>query len=721
MQRSTAAVATSRGSRNDVVVGRFSRLRVAAALGFLAAAVATGLTLGVSRGGGADLVTVDAGTMRFVSTVPPRSRATGAGPASLAFVSPRVGFAATTGGFRFVGRIGWVAASDRGRIERTDDGGVSWRTLWSAPGVVFDSITVSGRTIAAAGYRVPRKEMPRTRGDFEPESASWLVVASADGGRTWRRLSAPRGGGTLQVLTPRVWIVSRQLDVNTYPVRPAAVFRSSDAGRHWGRLALPRGTVRVGFVKSAVGFAGARGPECRRVFQLWRTDDGGGTWRPVSGTCGPPLTDLNAVSEHLLFAAHSTDEYPGPARSVVRRSADGGRSWRVLWRERGRQVVRLAFADAQRGFVVDELYRPGAGGGIYCPRLRVTADGGRTWSSRTIAYYNRGCDSAGSGGGPQVPTAFLGTRYAWAGDDGAGAVWRTEDSARTWRVSAEPRSLGLMELTGQALAGAAGGLTVQTAAGPASSSDGGRTWKPSGWPSDRAIALAQRRGAYLAPGSTAEGGIPMVTPDGGKTWRRLWLPRGLKAPVVDVAFTSARDGLLATGEYPSPKLAVFATHDGGQSWKRIRLPAGGPEATSASLGPGVAVITRREARPLITTNEGRTWRAFGVVADECGTVARPSSVDIWVRCATWGKPNVALMTSRDGGGTWTRRTARVSIPGLVVISGSEAWAVSEPYQEAAFRAGIPRKLWHTIDGGATWRQIWVSPSPNARVVQVTTG
>jgi len=217
-----------------------------------------------------------------------------------------------------VGRVGWVAATDRGRIERTDDGGVLWRTLWSGPRIVFDSITVSGRTIAAAGYRLPRNEMPRTRGDFEPETARRLVVASTDGGRTWRRLPAPPGGGTLEALTPRVWVVSRPLDVNTYPVRPAATFRSADAGQHWRRLALPRGTVRVRFATPAVGFAGARGRECPRVFQLWRTDDGGGTWRPVPGTCGPPLSDLNVVSEQLLFAAQTKDEYPAHLRAWSR-------------------------------------------------------------------------------------------------------------------------------------------------------------------------------------------------------------------------------------------------------------------------------------------------------------------------------------------------------------------------------------------------------------------
>ena len=73
-------------------------------------------------------------------------------------MSRRLGFAATTGGLRFVGRVGWARPIDRGRIERTDDGGATWRTLWSANRVSFDAISVTGRTIVAAGY-VPRRHL----------------------------------------------------------------------------------------------------------------------------------------------------------------------------------------------------------------------------------------------------------------------------------------------------------------------------------------------------------------------------------------------------------------------------------------------------------------------------------------------------------------------------------------------------------------------------------
>jgi photosystem II stability/assembly factor-like uncharacterized protein len=656
--------------------------------------------------------------MRFVSTAPPSSRASGAGPTNLAFVSPRVGFAATTGGFRFVGRLGLVSAVDRGRIERTDDGGATWRTLWSAPDVVFTSITVSGRSIAALGHKEPGT--PDAMGRFEPRTARWLVLASSDGGRTWRRLAAPSGGGVLEALTPRAWVFARPLDTNNYPVRRTVAYRSTDAGRQWQRLVLPRDTLYVRFATPVLGFAGARGQECPRMPQLWRTSDGGRTWRSVAGTCGPPLVDLDVVSPHVLFAAQSQGEYPGPARSVVSRSMDGGRSWRVLWREHGREIVRLAFADSRRGFAVDRRWRPGAGGGYYCPRLRATTDAGRTWGSRTLPYYDWVCQGA-AGAGPQAPSAFVGTQHAWAGDEGAGVVWRTSDGARSWRVSAESRSLGFMQLTRRELAATDDRVTVQTAAGPASSNDGGETWTLSGWPSEREIALAQRRGAYLATASDSDRSIPMVTPDGGRTWRRLRLPGLLRGRAGDVAFTSPRDGLVTADVEYGAKLAIFATHDGGRTWRQIQLPAVRDQTAGATLGPGIAVVTPFRAQPLITTDEGRTWRPLALTADYCEIVARPSRDDIWMQCGILTNPSVALLTSHDAGATWTLRRGRLFFPKLAVVGGREAWAVSDPYSMEATRAGTPDKLWHTTDAGATWQRVWVSLSPTARTVTVTLG
>ena len=649
----------------------------------------------------------------FVVTPPPRSNASARGPASLAFVSPRVGFAATTGGVRFVPREGWLRPRDLGRIERTDDGGVTWRTLWSGRRVVFGSITVSRRTIAALGYVARR--MGRDRAD-EPVGPR-LLVASADGGRTWQRRAGPPGGGSVQVLTPRIWIASHARDFEDYPVRPATGFRSDDAGRHWRRLELPRSPQLVRFVTSEIGFAGARGDACPRASQLSRTADGGKTWIPVPGTCGRPYTAFDVVSPRVLVAAQADDVDSVRPRSLIRRSTDGGRSWRIVRRESGRRIEQLYFADARHGFVVTA--EPHFDGRLVHIRLRGTGDGGRTWSPRSLPYTEFDPYRSASTNGPELPGAFVGARYAWAGDDGAGLVWRTDDGARTWRLSANPKTLEPSEPT----LGPRGTVNVSSSAGWVSSRDGGRTWRLSHRPSARAIAIGEHRGAYLAWGRVHDergwrsDAIPMVTPDGGKTWRRVRLPGPMRdAHLGDgaVAFTSARDGLVE-GDGSDLPPSAYSTHDGGRSWRAIQTPPGVSNLADVFLAPGVVVVAPG-SRVFVTVDEGRTWRSFPTARDAyvCA-VERPTRADIWIVCGLLASRRV-VVTSHDGGKTWLRRTTGELIDEgqIAAVDGREAWTASADLTPE--RHG---RLWQTTDGGSTWRQVWIALSPNARVTQVT--
>src|SRR5919202_6214348 len=92
--------------------------------------------------------------MRFVATPPPAGATPARGPTHLVFATSKVGFVATTGGARFVPRAGDQLPSAPGTIERTGDGGRTWRTLWRGP-VSFDSLAVAGNVIVAAGRRLP--------------------------------------------------------------------------------------------------------------------------------------------------------------------------------------------------------------------------------------------------------------------------------------------------------------------------------------------------------------------------------------------------------------------------------------------------------------------------------------------------------------------------------------------------------------------------------------
>jgi hypothetical protein len=175
---------------------------------------------------------------------------------------------------------------------------------------------------------------------------------------------------------------------------------------------------------------------------------------------------------------------------------------------------------------------------------------------------------------------------------------------------------------------------------------------------------------------------PMVTPDAGTTWRRLPLPRTLKAGAGDVACTTPHDCLVDGGPSENAHLPVFATHDGGQTWHVIRAPLRFSRLTDVTIGPGVVVIARR-FRAFVTTDEGRTWRSFRLATDFnfCG-VSRPTHDDLWVTCGPYSAPSrdivvtsgTVLLTNHDGGRTWIRRTTKMSLrPYPAAVSGNEAF------------------------------------------------
>src|SRR5712691_1946803 len=85
------------------------------------------------------------GPMRFVTTPAPLSAAPGLGPAHLVFLSPRLGFVATTGGGFYQEATGYVAPTEAGLIEQTRDGGASWQIVWRSPHVVFERIAFADR------------------------------------------------------------------------------------------------------------------------------------------------------------------------------------------------------------------------------------------------------------------------------------------------------------------------------------------------------------------------------------------------------------------------------------------------------------------------------------------------------------------------------------------------------------------------------------------------
>jgi photosystem II stability/assembly factor-like uncharacterized protein len=267
---------------------------------------------------------------------------------------------------------------------------------------------------------------------------------------------------------------------------------------------------------------------------------------------------------------------------------------------------------------------------------------------------------------------------------------------------------------------------VSTGVGIAISRDGGRTWTLRPAVSAREAARAEHRLVYVDFRFTNLGGTTnaFVTPDGGQTWRRLRPPPPLRYDMGGVAFADPRHGLIAAGqEGIDPHLPVYATDDGGRHWRIVSVPRrvrGRRVARDSGIGLGPDTIfipnaakASRARLGLVSVDDGRHWLVTTVRPGyfECAA-SRPIRATIWLSCGdvNFREPTLLLVT-HDGGTSWQKVISTLQLDaGIHVVGEHEAWAI-----------GRGATLWHTMDDGRHWREVWVRIPASARVFQMEHG
>lgn len=198
-----------------------------------------------------------------------------------------------------------------------------------------------------------------------------VVLATADGGRTWKamaHLSSTQALGIAFSAPSHGWIAGRSSSGR------AVILGTTDGGRTW-RTAYTGGNytlVGVRFSGPSDGWAVGYGQGYSGI--VLGTHNGGRTWRVMYATKKEALFSLSAVGSSQVWVSgmgHSP-------RGFLAHSADGGRTWQTQY-DRGQYgFLAVSFRTPKDGYAI--------GSSASSQSLALTTtDGGRTWKTHVVS------------------------------------------------------------------------------------------------------------------------------------------------------------------------------------------------------------------------------------------------------------------------------------------------------------------------------------------------
>jgi hypothetical protein len=584
------------------------------------------------------------------------------------------------------GPAGWLALAP-GFAWRSAAGWQWWPSAGIAPPGSGDHVTAL--TVTGSGFLAVGDHTSRTGRRVIRSPVLWTSA----GGLVWRR----RGAGELHLAGGRGTVVGlryaaargRDLVVGGEIVRTArqsgghrvvraGLWRSTDGGASWRRVVLParHGATRwlAGLATTGHGFVAVRPGRARsgRRDAVVYLSASGRAWRfagrLASGRAGLTVTMVTGNS-HGVAAVGSS----GSRRAVF--ASKDGRAWReagVLGPARLRVVTGAAAGPA--GHLVVAVTRRGRALGAGRPELLLAQGKSRArpvgaLSLSAAASLALAVNGLAVGHGQQVAVGSAG---------GAPAVWRTGPAGQWSPAAVTGLASGLA--SGSRLAGA----------GLASAVSGRAGWL--------AVGRAGGLGEPTGPLSPAK---PRRLPAGrGRSARATSEPGPLR-PVVMVSATGA-------SWHPAPGTAA--------------LTAPGVTLTQAAAGPrGYVVVGSRLAGSRLAAAAWfsaslRAWTAARPAS--AGALAGPGSRQMLAAAGTGAGFVAAGQAGRQpavwisaDGSRW--RLDRLPLPPgaaraaltSVAVRGARLVAAGTVTPAAAARHGCaPPVLAVSADGGATWRE-----------------
>lgn len=448
---------------------------------------------------------------------------------------------------------GWAIGVSCGEIDcessviTTNDGGATWQRASSPPGMIADLVVQDEMNAWAVTQTC----------ELQFANCELYLQRTNDGGKNWT--------GLLFRQSP--WPTNASLYVNAGVVYiPSDVLRSTDGGASFQTMQHPALSLSIiDFVNANIGF----GLTTNAIFS---TADSGRTWDRV-GTA-PILADIMVFLDSSTGFIAGYDYTRQPQLFRIFRTDDGGESWRQVHTiddSFGIVVFDMEFSDDRNGWIA--LDRGAA----------FTDDGGETWidrpyardpdASRIVAADLASLDEA---------WVILGRSFA---PDRPAQLAHTKDRGRTWQIEPPEGIEGLQDVE---FVDADYGWYTRVACDGSdcelllfATSDGGATWHesrlgPGSTVVHDLIFVDPVNGWTSSQSCFCRGGSTSVahTADGGRTWQNQLLGEYGSGDTLFLGsfdFVDAETGwfLLSAsrgrgpGGGPPQRTLLYQTTDGG--------------------------------------------------------------------------------------------------------------------------------------------------------------
>jgi photosystem II stability/assembly factor-like uncharacterized protein len=291
-------------------------------------------------------------------------------------------------------------------IQRSDDGGKTWAPVGNK--FVYDGVpgthqwydgTPHPWEFARVWHIEPSLKDPDTIFAGVEDAA---MFKSTDGGQNWQELSGLRGHGSGPHWAPGaggLCLHTILLDPSNpermfIAISAAGAFRTDDGGKTWQPInrglkseGIPNPNAEVGHCVHRIAMHRSR-PGVLFMQKHWdvmRSDDGGDSWREVSGNLpsdfGFPI-DVHAHEPETIYVVpikSDSEHYPPDGKLRVYRSRSGGNEWEPLTSglpQRDCYVNVLRDAMAVDALDSCGIYFGTSGGQVY-----ASANGGDSWTA----------------------------------------------------------------------------------------------------------------------------------------------------------------------------------------------------------------------------------------------------------------------------------------------------------------------------------------------------